>query len=83
MKPKGNKRGGRLFGTSTRSIGTIKDQYNVVVEDVAVDEEDLSISGQYEKVLAENAKKLMASREKLNTALEQGSYREAKAEEKP
>lgn len=60
----------------------IKDKYNVVVEEKPVDEEDLSISGQYEKVLAENAKKLMASREKLNTALEQGSYREAKAEGK-
>jgi hypothetical protein len=61
---------------------SIKDQYNVVVEETPVDEEDLSISGQYEKVLAENAKKLMASRERLNTALEQGSYREAKAEGK-
>ena len=42
----------------------------------------MSISGRYEKILAENAKKIMASREKLNTALEQGSYREAKEEGK-
>lgn len=60
----------------------IKERYHDVVEEMAVDEEDFSISGQYEKRLAENAKKLTASRDRLNTALEQGSYREAKAEGK-
>ena len=61
---------------------SIKDKYQEGVKEEVIDEEDLSISGRYEKILAENAKKIMASREKLNTALEQGSYREAKEEGK-
>lgn len=60
----------------------IKDKYQEEVKEEVIDEEDLSISGRYEKILAENAKKIMASREKLNTALEKGSYSEAKAEGK-
>ena len=61
---------------------SIKDKYQEGVKEEVIDEEDLSISGRYEKILAENAKKIMASREKLNTALEQGSYRKAKEEGK-
>lgn len=65
-----------------KTWNAVKDQFQEEVKEETIDEEDLSISGRYEKILAENAKKLLASREKLNTALEQGSYREAKEEGK-
>lgn len=45
-----------------------------------VEETDLSITARYNKILAENANNLIASREKLNTALESGTYKEAVAE---
>lgn len=61
---------------------SIKDRYNMLPTEEMIDEEDMSISGRYEKVLAGLAERVLSSRERLNTALEKGSYREAKAEGK-
>lgn len=51
----------------------------VLTEDIG---EDDSISGRYERLLAEQSKKILASRVKLNDAIESNSYREAKNEGK-
>lgn len=58
----------------------IKDYYQAESINEAVEEVDLSITARYNKILAENANNLIASREKLNTALESGTYKEAVAE---
>ena len=50
-----------------------------VIEE-AVDEEDVSISGKYDKMLANISKQIINARESLNNSLVNGSYKEAKQE---
>ena len=45
-----------------------------------IDEEDVSISGKYEKMLANISKQIINARESLNDSLVNGSYKEAKQE---
>ena len=45
-----------------------------------IDEEDVSISGKYEKMLANISKQIINARESLNDSLVSGSYKEAKQE---
>lgn len=45
-----------------------------------IDEEDVSISGKYEKMLANISKQIINARESLNNSLVNGSYKEAKQE---
>lgn len=45
-----------------------------------IDEEDLTISGKYEKMLANISKQIINARESLNDSLVNGSYKEAKQE---
>lgn len=45
-----------------------------------IDEEDISISGKYEKMLANISKQIINARESLNDSLVNGSYKEAKQE---
>lgn len=45
-----------------------------------IDEEDLTISGKYEKILANISKQIINARESLNDSLVNGSYKEAKQE---
>ena len=61
---------------------TIKDQYATSPIEESIEDEDMSISARYEKLLANISKQVLSSRENLNTALEKGSYREAQAEGK-
>lgn len=46
----------------------------------AIDEEDVSISGKYDKMLANISKQIINARESLNNSLVNGSYKEAKQE---
>ena len=50
-----------------------------VIEE-AIDEEDVSISGKYDKMLANISKQITNARESLNNSLVNGSYKEAKQE---
>ena len=50
-----------------------------VIEE-AIDEEDVSISGKYDKMLANISKQIINARESLNDSLVNGSYKEAKQE---
>ena len=50
-----------------------------VIEE-SIDEEDVSISGKYEKMLANISKQIINARESLNDSLVNGSYKEAKQE---
>ena len=45
-----------------------------------IDEEDVSISGKYDKMLANISKQIINARESLNDSLVNGSYKEAKQE---
>lgn len=45
-----------------------------------IDEEDVSISGKYDKMLANISKQIINARESLNNSLVNGSYKEAKQE---
>ena len=45
-----------------------------------IDEEDISISGKYDKMLANISKQIINARESLNESLVNGSYKEAKQE---
>ena len=46
----------------------------------SIDEEDVSISGKYDKMLANISKQIINARESLNNSLVNGSYKEAKQE---
>lgn len=50
-----------------------------VIEE-SIDEEDVSISGKYDKMLANISKQIINARESLNNSLVNGSYKEAKQE---
>ena len=50
-----------------------------VIEE-SIDEEDVSISGKYDKMLANISKQIINARESLNESLVNGSYKEAKQE---
>ena len=50
-----------------------------VIEE-SIDEEDVSISGKYDKMLANISKQIINARESLNDSLVNGSYKEAKQE---
>ena len=52
----------------------------LVVEEEKLDEEDFTISGKYDKILANISTQITASRENLNDALVNGTYKEAKEE---
>ena len=52
----------------------------LVVEEEKLDEEDFTISGKYDKILANISTQITASREKLNDTLVNGTYKEAKEE---
>ena len=60
----------------------ILDSYEelLVVEEEKLDEEDFTISGKYDKILANISTQITASRENLNDALINGTYKEAKEE---
>ena len=60
----------------------ILDSYDelLVVEEEKLDEEDFTISGKYDKILANISTQITASRENLNDALINGTYKEAKEE---
>ena len=60
----------------------ILDSYDelLVVEEEKLDEEDFTISGKYDKILANISTQITASREKLNDTLVNGTYKEAKEE---
>ena len=60
----------------------ILDSYDelLVVEEEKLDEEDFTISGKYDKILANISTQITASREKLNDTLVNGTYEEAKEE---
>ena len=50
------------------------------VEEEKLDEEDFTISGKYDKILANISTQITASRDKLNDTLINGTYKEAKEE---
>lgn len=50
------------------------------VMEESIDEEDLTISGKYEKMLANISTQIIKARASLNDSLENGSYKEAKQE---
>ena len=50
------------------------------VMEESIDEEDLTISGKYDKILANISKQIINARESLNESLVNGSYKEAKQE---
>lgn len=50
------------------------------VMEESIDEEDVSISGKYDKMLANISKQIINARESLNESLVNGSYKEAKQE---
>lgn len=52
----------------------------LAVEEEKLDEEDFTISGKYDKILANISTQITASRDKLNDALINGTYEEAKEE---
>ena len=52
----------------------------LVVEEEKLDEEDFTISGKYDKILANISTQITASRENLNDTLVNGTYEEAKEE---
>lgn len=60
----------------------ILDSYEelLVVEEEKLDEEDFTISGKYDKILANISTQITASRENLNDTLINGTYEEAKEE---
>ena len=60
----------------------ILDSYEelLVVEEEKLDEEDFTISGKYDKILANISTQITASRDNLNDALVNGTYKEAKEE---
>ena len=60
----------------------ILDSYEelLVVEEEKLDEEDFTISGKYDKILANISTQITASRDKLNDTLINGTYEEAKEE---
>lgn len=60
----------------------ILDSYEelLVVEEEKLDEEDFTISGKYDKILANISTQITASRDKLNDAIINGTYKEAKEE---
>ena len=60
----------------------ILDSYDelLVVEEEKLDEEDFTISGKYDKILANISTQITASRDKLNDTLVNGTYEEAKEE---
>lgn len=60
----------------------ILDSYEelLVVEEEKLDEEDFTISGKYDKILANISTQITASRDNLNNALVNGTYKEAKEE---
>ena len=60
----------------------ILDSYDelLVVEEEKLDEEDFTISGKYDKILANISTQITASRDNLNDTLINGTYEEAKEE---
>ena len=60
----------------------ILDSYEelLVVEEEKLDEEDFTISGKYDKILANISTQITAARDNLNDALTNGTYEEAKEE---
>ena len=60
----------------------ILDSYDelLVVEEEKLDEEDFTISGKYDKILANISTQITAARENLNDTLVNGTYEEAKEE---
>ena len=60
----------------------ILDSYDelLVVEEEKLDEEDFTISGKYDKILANISTQITAARENLNNTLINGTYEEAKDE---
>ena len=60
----------------------ILDSYDelLVVEEEKLDEEDFTISGKYDKILANISTQITAARENLNNTLINGTYEEAKEE---
>lgn len=60
----------------------ILDSYDelLVVEEENLDEEDFTISGKYDKILADISTQITASRDNLNDKLINGTYKEAKEE---
>ena len=60
----------------------ILDSYDelLVVEEEKLDEDDFTISGKYDKILANISTQITASRENLNDTLVNGTYEEAKEE---
>ena len=60
----------------------ILDSYEelLVVEEEKLGEEDFTISGKYDKILANISTQITASRDNLNDALVNGTYKEAKEE---
>lgn len=58
----------------------IREKYLTEVRETLVDEEDMSLSAPFEKMLAENGKKILESSDRLNEKLKDGTLREAKAE---
>ena len=60
----------------------ILDSYDelLVVEEEKLDEEDFTISGKYDKILANISTQITAARENLNNTLINGTYKEAKEE---
>ena len=60
----------------------ILDSYDelLVVEEEKLDEEDFTISGKYDKILANISTQITAARENLNDTLVNGTYKEAKEE---
>ena len=58
----------------------ISNGLNTSVIEESIDEEDVSISGKYDKMLANISKQIINARESLNNSLVNGSYKEAKQE---
>lgn len=76
------KRWNIIFEFYDKLWNQIKEQYEEAVSLEDVGELDISISGQYERLLAANVSKLIASRERLNHKLVSGTFKEAKEEGK-
>lgn len=58
----------------------ISKKYDTTVLEETIEEEDMSISGKYEKTLANLSKQILSARKSLNDSLVKGSYKEAKQE---
>lgn len=62
------------------TLKEVMGRYNEIVEEEMIEEEDLTITGRYNKLFAANAESLIAAREKLNEVILTGTFKEAKAE---